>query len=100
VIVLGGRPVGRVWVYSTDAECLIVDLALLPEYRRQGIGTQVVEELLADADRAGIPTRAHVERTNTPSLAFWTRLGFREIGGDELFIEIARAAQVAPSTSS
>jgi len=90
VIVLGDRLVGRVWVHWSSVECLIVDLALLPEYRRQGIGTQVVEELLANADRAGVPARAHVERTNAPSLAFWTHLGFREIGGDAVFIEIAR----------
>ena len=57
-------------------ECLIVDLALLPEHRRQGIGTQVVAELLAQTDRAGACPRFHVERMNTPSLAFWTRLGF------------------------
>jgi ribosomal protein S18 acetylase RimI-like enzyme len=92
VILAGGSPAGRVWVHRTDEECLIVDLALLPERRRQGIGTQVVRELLADADRQGLRARAHVERANTPSLAFWTRLGFREIGGDALFVEIERPA--------
>jgi ribosomal protein S18 acetylase RimI-like enzyme len=90
VIVLAERPIGRVWVHWSGAECLIVDLALLPDHRRQGIGTQVVEEILVDADRAGVPTRAHVERTNTPSLAFWTRLGFGEVAADALFIEIER----------
>jgi GNAT superfamily N-acetyltransferase len=90
VIELDGRSVGRVWVYLTEAECLVVDLALLPEHRRRGIGTQVVEAILADADRAGVPTRAHVERMNMASLAFWTRLGFRVTGGDALFYEIER----------
>jgi GNAT superfamily N-acetyltransferase len=90
VIVLAKRPIGRVWVHCSGTECLIVDLALLPDHRRQGIGTQVVEGILVGADRAGVPTRAHVERTNTPSLAFWTRLGFREVAGDALFIEIER----------
>jgi len=92
LLLLDGRPIGRVWVDWSATECLIVDLALLPEYRRQGIGTQVVEELLAQTDRAGVPARAHVERMNTPSFAFWTRLGFQEIGGDALFVEIQRAA--------
>lgn len=95
VIMLGAQPVGRLWVYWSEEECLIVDLALLPEYRRQGVGTQVVEELLSNADRAGVPARAHVERTNTAALAFWTQLGFREVGGDALFIEIARPADAA-----
>ena len=92
LLLLDGRPIGRVWVDWSATDCLIVDLALLPEYRRQGIGTQVVEELLAQTDRAGVPARAHVERMNTPSFAFWTRLGFQEIGGDALFVEIQRAA--------
>ncbi len=90
VLLLDGRPIGRIWLDWSASECLIVDLALLPEHRRQGIGTQVVAELLAETDGAGVPTRAHVERMNTPSLAFWTRLGFEEIGGDALFAEIQR----------
>ncbi len=99
VIVLDDRPIGRIWVYWTAADCLIVDLALLPEFRRRGIGTQVVEELLAEVDRAGLSTRAHVERMNTGSMAFWLRLGFRETASDALFIEIERAAiQDAPSS--
>ncbi len=100
VIVLGGRPIGRVWVHWSAEECLIVDLALLPEHRRQGIGTQIVRELLGAADERGLSTRAHVERMNTPSLAFWTRLGFREISGDALFVEIERPAQDERSSSS
>lgn len=96
VIVLDERAIGRVWVHSSAEQCLIVDLALLPEHRRQGIGTQVVEEILAESARAGVPTRGHVERMNTASLAFWTRLGFRETGGDPLFIEIERPAPHKP----
>jgi GNAT superfamily N-acetyltransferase len=99
VIVVDDGAVGRVWVHSSATECLIVDLALLPEHRRQGIGTEVVAEILADADRAGVPARAHVERTNTASLAFWTRLGFRETGGDALFIEIERPQESSRSSS-
>ena len=99
VIVVGGRAVGRVWVYSSADERLIVDLALLPEHRRQGIGTQVVAEVLTEADGMGVPVRAHVERMNTPSLAFWMRLGFREIGGDALFVEIERPHDSSGSSS-
>jgi GNAT superfamily N-acetyltransferase len=103
LVLLGGVPIGRVWEYWPGDECLIVDLALLPEHRRQGIGTQIVEEILSEADRAGVPVRAHVERMNTPSLAFWTRLGFTETGGDELFAEIGRPAAAhheEPNSSS
>jgi GNAT superfamily N-acetyltransferase len=91
LILFRGEPAGRVWVHRTEEDCLVVDIALVPERRRQGIGTEVVQEILAVSDRDGVPTRAHVERTNLPSLAFWSRLGFRETAGDALFIEITRA---------
>jgi GNAT superfamily N-acetyltransferase len=97
VIMLAERPVGRIWVdWSADA-CLIVDLALRPEHRGQGIGTHVVEEVLARADRAGLPVRAHVERMNGPGLAFWLRLGFEETGGDVMYSEIERPAPRRPA---
>jgi ribosomal protein S18 acetylase RimI-like enzyme len=86
----GGEPIGRVWVHRTDGDCLVADIALVPERRRQGIGTEVVQEIVAESDRDGVPTRAHVERANLPSLAFWSRLGFRETVGDALFVEIVR----------
>ena len=92
LIVRDGRPVGRVWVDWSETRCLIVDLAILPEYRRQGHGTQIVKELLDRTDLLGIPTYGHVARANEPALEFWARLGFGETGRDEMYLEIARPA--------
>jgi GNAT superfamily N-acetyltransferase len=75
LILLGELPVGRVWAHWPSAECLVVDLALLPSYRRQGIGAQIVGQLLERADKAGIRVRAHVERSNSAASAFWSRRG-------------------------
>ena len=92
LIVVDGEPAGRVWVHRTDDDCLVVDIAIAPERRRRGIGTAVVGEIVARSDRDGVPTRGHVERTNSASLAFWKRLGFREGASDALFVEIVRPA--------
>jgi ribosomal protein S18 acetylase RimI-like enzyme len=73
-------------------DCLVVDIAIVPELRRSGIGTAVVREIVAQSDRNGVPTRGHVELTNSASLAFWMRLGFREGASDALFVEIVRPA--------
>ena len=94
ILLVGGSAVGRLWVHWTGNECLIVDIALVPEHRRRGVGTAVVDEVLAEADRTGVPVRAHVERANVASLAFWLRFGFREVGGDELFAEILRPVSI------
>jgi ribosomal protein S18 acetylase RimI-like enzyme len=92
LIVQDGRPVGRVWVDWSETRCLIVDLAILPEYRRQGYGTQIVKELLGRTDLLGIPTYGHVERSNEAALEFWARLGFGETGRDGMYLEIGRPA--------
>jgi GNAT superfamily N-acetyltransferase len=99
VLEVGDVAVGRIWVYWTPTDCLIVDLALLPEHRRQGFGAEIVGEVIAAAARAGVPVHGHVERMNPDGLAFWTKLGFRESGSDELFIEIEHAHEARGSAS-
>jgi len=90
VLVVDGSPVGRIWLYWTESDCLIVDLAFLPEHRRQGLGTEIVRDVIGVADRADVPVRGHVERTNESSLAFWTSLGFRATEADALYFAIER----------
>jgi GNAT superfamily N-acetyltransferase len=90
VLEVDGVSVGRIWLHWSATACLVVDISLLPEHRRSGLGTEVMRDTIAAADRAGVPVRGHVERTNLPSVAFWMNLGFRETAGDALFIEIER----------
>jgi GNAT superfamily N-acetyltransferase len=68
----------------------LVDMALLPEHRRGGIGTRIVREVLDEADRRGIPARLTVEATNGPSLAFCARLGFAVVGEDPVYVLLER----------
>jgi GNAT superfamily N-acetyltransferase len=88
VIVLDGRPVGRLYVARWTAEIRIVDIALLPEFCNRAIGTTLVRELQAEAQAASKPLRIHVERFN-PALRLYERLGFRQIEdkGVYLFLE-------------
>jgi GNAT superfamily N-acetyltransferase len=95
VILLEGRPVGRLWVAWLPDACVLVDMILVPESRRAGIGTQLIRQVLAEADRRRVPTRVTVERTNAPSLAFCARLGFVETGGDEVFATLERPVSPA-----
>ena len=43
IILNDGTPVGRVWIARTSNDIRIVDISLLPQYRRHGIGTAVRE---------------------------------------------------------
>ena len=95
VLLLGGRRVGRLWVAWLADACVLVDMILLPEYRRNGHGTRVVSDVLAEADRRELPVRLTVERTNSASLAFCARLGFAETEGDEIYVRLERPVSAA-----
>jgi ribosomal protein S18 acetylase RimI-like enzyme len=75
VILVGGEPAGRLYLHRGEAEIRIVDIALLPEHRGNGVGTSVLRDLLAEADAAGKRVTIHVERLN-PALRLYERLGF------------------------
>lgn len=79
IILLEGRPIGRVMVQRTAGQNLGVDIALLPEHRNSGLGGMLLNELLDEARNAGKPFRIHVERFN-PAVRLYERLGFRTIG--------------------
>lgn len=78
VILREGQPIGRLYLDRWPEELRIVDIALLPTYRGQGIGTAVLEAILSDGQRLALPVRIHVERFN-PALRLYTRLGFHQI---------------------
>jgi ribosomal protein S18 acetylase RimI-like enzyme len=98
---LDGRAVGRVWVAWSRDECRVVDLALVPEHRRRGVGSKVFGEIIAEADRRGVPVRTTVERTNEASLALHAKLGFEAVAEDEVYVAMERpVSPVRPPRAS
>jgi ribosomal protein S18 acetylase RimI-like enzyme len=81
VILNQGEPVGRLYVLRQEDWIKILDIAVLPHYRGQGIGTTLVQELLAEAADTGKGVQIWIERLNT-SLSLFQRLGFSEIKED------------------
>lgn len=78
IVELNGEPIGRLYVDRRTDEIHVIDIALLPEHRNQGIGSRLLKELLDEGARAGLPVRIYVEHFN-PALHWYTRLGFRKI---------------------
>lgn len=76
VVVADGRDAGRLYLWEGPSEVRIVDVALLPEARRGGIGTRLLEDVKARAATVGKAVTIHVERMN-PALGLYERLGFR-----------------------
>ena len=72
------QPCGRLYLSRWENEYRIVDIALLPEFRGQGIGTLIMNDILAEAADHGLPVTIHVEQFN-PALGFYMQLGFKKI---------------------
>lgn len=81
VIELDGEPIGRLFVERRRDELRIVDIALLPPWRGRGIGSALLADVFAQADREALPVRIHVESSN-PAQRLYQRLGFDFAGSD------------------
>ena len=73
-----GEPIGRLYLDRRADEHRLIDIALLPECRGQGLGGQMMRGILEEARAAGKKVRIHVERFN-PALRLYDRLGFEKI---------------------
>ncbi len=80
VVLVGGRPAGRIWITRPGDEIHLLDIALLPEFQNCGVGTVLLRRLMDEARAAGLPLRHYVFILNTEALRFYERLGFRVIG--------------------
>jgi len=76
IIILDGRPVGRMMVDRGESAILLRDIALLAEYRNAGIGSRLIQDLMKEAAAAGKPIELHVVSTS-PAVRLYERLGFR-----------------------
>lgn len=80
-------PIGRLIVARSKEEMRLMDIALLPGYRNQGMGTQLIRELMAEAAASKKPLRLHVEFFN-PARRLYERLGFRQIAEFGIYFEM------------
>ena len=79
VVLVDGRPAGRLYVARWEDEIRIMDVALLPAFRGRGIGERLLERILREGAEAGKPVSIHVEQSNR-AMALYRRLGFVEVG--------------------
>jgi ribosomal protein S18 acetylase RimI-like enzyme len=79
VIEQNGQPIGRLYVDRWPNEIRIVDIALLPHFRNQGIGSHLLRQILAEGEAANKTVSIHVEKYN-PAYHLYGRLGFQKIG--------------------
>jgi ribosomal protein S18 acetylase RimI-like enzyme len=76
VITADGRDIGFMQVIVTKTDFNIAQLHLVDGYRDQGIGAQIVTDLVARAERDGKTISLSVPRNNR-AIALYKRFGFR-----------------------
>jgi ribosomal protein S18 acetylase RimI-like enzyme len=96
VIEAAGVPAGRLYVARWPREVRIMDIALLPAYRRRGLGTAILADLLAEATATGKTASIHVERHN-PALRLYERLGFHTAADRGVYLLLERSPAGAPA---
>jgi ribosomal protein S18 acetylase RimI-like enzyme len=79
IILVAGHPVGRLLVERQESEIRGVDIALLPEHRSTGVGTVLIKDLMAEAEKTGKPFRIQVVKTNRAA-RLYERLGIYKTG--------------------
>ncbi len=95
VIRVDSEPAGRYIVNHADDQILIVDIALLPQFRRMGIGSGLVRRLLDQADASHLPVRCHILHDSI-ARRFWEHAGFAAQGRDGVYVAMERAPQAPP----
>jgi ribosomal protein S18 acetylase RimI-like enzyme len=99
VILRDSAPVGRLYVARWPHEIRVVDIALVPDCRGQGIGTTLLRQLQAESSGASKPLTIHVERFN-PALRLYERLGFRQLKDRGVYLLLGWSADGQANTAS
>lgn len=92
VIEQAGTAIGRLCVNRQAHDVRIVDIALLPAWHGQGIGTQLLRSLLAEADAERQSCSLSVEQGN-PARRLYERLGFEPGANSGLYTQMQRPAR-------
>ncbi|HET9650807.1 MAG TPA: GNAT family N-acetyltransferase [Usitatibacter sp.] len=89
-------PIGRIYIDTTPGEVRLMEVTLLPAFRNRGIGSLLMEALLAYADALGVPASLHVEPFN-PAKRMYDRLGFVVMEARGIYEFMVRPPPDAPS---
>jgi ribosomal protein S18 acetylase RimI-like enzyme len=90
IIEVDGEPAGRLYVHRGEGDIRIMDIALVPLFRGCGIGTALLEALIAEAEASERRLSIHVEAHN-PARRLYERLGFVQAGEHGVYLLLERA---------
>lgn len=84
VVRYNGQLVGRLMTHCTELDILLIDIAILPEYRNLGIGTFLIAELQTEAEQTGKSLQLTVIKGSS-AVHLYQRLGFVTLRENDLY---------------
>jgi GNAT superfamily N-acetyltransferase len=90
-----GTAAGRIYLHERETEIRLIDIALIPERRRAGIGGAMIGDLLDWAAGLGKSVSLHVE-PNNPVRPLYVRLGFESLGLNGAYEAMVWKPETAP----
>jgi len=84
IATIAERPVGRLYLECWPSEVRIIDIALLPDARGMGLGTAMLEDVMALAADEAKGVGIHVEHANR-ARRLYERLGFRQVADQGVY---------------
>jgi RimJ/RimL family protein N-acetyltransferase len=81
IIILDNQKIGRLYVCELENEIRIIDLTILPEFRGQGFGTEILADILHKAEK---PVQIYLESINQ-SINLFKRLGFQIVSDEGIY---------------
>ena len=91
VVLVDGIACGYTSVEDRADSIHVVELVLCPEYQSEGIGSMLLQAVIARAKSTGKPVRLRTCIENHRAQSFYRRHGFKEIGRDETHLLTERA---------
>ena len=89
--------IGRLYLERRSDEIRLIDIALLPSQRGNGLGSALLRCLLQLGQQLELPVRIHVEKQN-PAMRLYRRLGFVRLE-DKGVYDLLQWAAVACTTA-
>ena len=92
------------WIFTDQIRVGVVSYQIYPEYfylekieiypelQRQGYGSQMIADIISQADEKSLPVELQVFKIN-PAIALYERLGFARIGETDFHFQLRRSLE-------
>lgn len=93
IVLVDGSEAGWLYTARLEDEIRLVEIMIQPEHRGKGVGSALIRQVIEAAGPC--PVRLSVNATNIRAAQLYERLGFRKIGGDEVYLLMEHPGRIA-----